>query len=1362
MAASFTARVGSRVEVIGKGLVGTVSYVGMTAFATGKWIGVALDEPKGKNDGVVQGKRYFDCPANHGIFVRQTQLSELQMDPAVEQAKTSPSSGIIPPSSGSSKIAGLRQPTSSSQSGGSISPPKSGLKPPGSKTISPPNASGLKKPSPTGIATPKSGLVRPQISSGKSNDDLKSGIQRSASGTPSGMERPSSTPQSGLQKPGSLSLKSTPSLGLQKPGFGLQKPSPATSTSSQSSDVSPLQVKKEESISVKEEPTADEFAQPPPAHRVIAQSEEVSDLQRKLIEKEKAVIDLEEKLNLLKQRRLVDQSKLKEVEKLRMQNQQLIEYKSKWQESQRDLQNQLRQAQSELREAGEKMNLDNDVVELQEAVEMATLDKEMAEEKFESLAQEHDQLKEKLEEVSLELDILKNEISDGGIETVAESAQVKQFEHQNIRLKEALLKLKDIAQNDKQELAQTQKVNKEISQKVSMLGGERDKLQERIQHAECQIDELKEQVDLALGAEEMVEKLTDKNLEQEEQIENLEETIADLEALRELNEELEESHVQTEHDLREELDMADNKIREFERQLTARIEQENDYQETIGKFRELVQNLQGRIKDLHDQSIDESKDDEVDPSPVPEIDFKTRFAEAKQYGRIIELELNKYHVQESNKQMQMINAFLPDHFTKRGGDFDGILLLLLLERLQFKCQLLSNQLHEKHNIQEIVEGGQNIEGLEGDQASYACLLAYHLSKYRAVVSQFLRALQSCDIGTFVRVSGQYPELAVHEKILDNYIALLSKDMLDDTVSIEVLEKTITQYQNLYRLQLATAPRDCTEFLTDSLIMFNCGAESISVDTQRMKGLAKNCDEGSAFVNLISTIELKNMEIKQFCRKIKRRMIQDSSTTLSYPDTVKQEIMDALAELNIVIRYTQDLASVLSLKASTLDKGEYILSGDLDESSQDCVIMIYEKEEEPLQVLSVSFELMLRCLSGIALKLPEGEYDTEPEEKPTIAYLERALAFKEELSSTTKLELKVDQKVHELNEMKKTMKIKADELSEANIRISLLDKRADNAAKEANTKVEQMSKKLETVQGEYRDKAKQNEKTMDALQGDIDALENERVEMKKKLELYSKKSNMDLARMSQSSAAMAGIVAAGKPGSAMASLAKAGVAGANPVQVVLNDSPVFLAQIENQKKALKYLQTQNWALKCAQMKADLAKLPKPYTPKILWRDGKFISNPNVSSTTNSNEAKVNSQTVLKECNSLFKNLQELAVFPKIVDITKGNTADGKYKPSPEEQFVQQKNLLITLEKKKDELSRKVETVISKELPGASVQTNLRNFLSPEYSRLKQENVAPVHIASLRIPPCSSMVKKGVRNISLTPRDFVRIHETLVKT
>nr|XP_006128002.1 dynactin subunit 1-like [Pelodiscus sinensis] len=70
-------KVGSRVEVIGKGHRGTVAYVGATLFATGKWVGVILDEAKGKNDGSVQGRKYFTCEENHGIFVRQSQVQPL-------------------------------------------------------------------------------------------------------------------------------------------------------------------------------------------------------------------------------------------------------------------------------------------------------------------------------------------------------------------------------------------------------------------------------------------------------------------------------------------------------------------------------------------------------------------------------------------------------------------------------------------------------------------------------------------------------------------------------------------------------------------------------------------------------------------------------------------------------------------------------------------------------------------------------------------------------------------------------------------------------------------------------------------------------------------------------------------------------------------------------------------------------------------------------------------------------------------------------------------------------------------------------------------------------------------------------------
>ncbi|KAL9139397.1 CAP-Gly domain [Amphidinium carterae] len=65
--------VGSRVMWNGNG--GTVQYVGEVGFATGEWVGVALDQPAGMHDGSLFGKEYFSCTAKHGVF---SQASALQ------------------------------------------------------------------------------------------------------------------------------------------------------------------------------------------------------------------------------------------------------------------------------------------------------------------------------------------------------------------------------------------------------------------------------------------------------------------------------------------------------------------------------------------------------------------------------------------------------------------------------------------------------------------------------------------------------------------------------------------------------------------------------------------------------------------------------------------------------------------------------------------------------------------------------------------------------------------------------------------------------------------------------------------------------------------------------------------------------------------------------------------------------------------------------------------------------------------------------------------------------------------------------------------------------------------------------------
>lgn len=69
-------------------------------------------------------------------------------------------------------------------------------------------------------------------------------------------------------------------------------------------------------------------------------------------------------------------------------------------------------------------------------------------------------------------------------------------------------------------------------------------------------------MDAALGAEEMVEQLGLQKLNLEDRVKELEEGIADLEALQELNDELQEGSRELEIDLREEVDLANAATRE--------------------------------------------------------------------------------------------------------------------------------------------------------------------------------------------------------------------------------------------------------------------------------------------------------------------------------------------------------------------------------------------------------------------------------------------------------------------------------------------------------------------------------------------------------------------------------------------------------------------------------------------------------------------------------------------------------------------------------------------------------------------------------------------------------------------------------
>lgn len=71
-----TYKVGQKVETLAQ-QQGIIRYVGPIHVSDGMWYGIELSTAIGKNDGSVRGERYFDCPPQHGLFIREGNIQRV-------------------------------------------------------------------------------------------------------------------------------------------------------------------------------------------------------------------------------------------------------------------------------------------------------------------------------------------------------------------------------------------------------------------------------------------------------------------------------------------------------------------------------------------------------------------------------------------------------------------------------------------------------------------------------------------------------------------------------------------------------------------------------------------------------------------------------------------------------------------------------------------------------------------------------------------------------------------------------------------------------------------------------------------------------------------------------------------------------------------------------------------------------------------------------------------------------------------------------------------------------------------------------------------------------------------------------------
>ncbi|XP_077395520.1 dynactin subunit 1 isoform X4 [Festucalex cinctus] len=1212
-------KVGSLVEVIGKGQRGTVAYVGTTLFASGKWVGVILDEAKGKNDGTVQGKRYFTCEDGRGIFVRQSQI-QLVDDGA---DTTSPET-----------------------------PEPSATKVPKRDSLDASKSTKLQR----GVKGKKTTARRPKQPS-------RPGGKAPASGSASAGEMSSSEASTPAQTP--LAAPLIPAL--HSPG----NPPP------------PLPSKEEEALR---------------AH----------------------VKDLEEKLETLKVKRGEDKSKLKELEKHKIQLEQLQEWRSKMQEQQAELQKQLKEAKREAKEAQEaKEHYMEEMSDTADAIEMATLDKEMAEERAESLQLEVDSMKEKVDELTMDLEILKHEIEEKGSDGAASSYHVKQLEEQNGRLKEALVRMRDLSASEKQEHVKLQKQMEKKNMELDALRSHKEKLQEEMAAAEKTIDELKEQVDAALGAEEMVETLTERNLDLEEKVRELRETVTDLEAINEMNDELQENARETELELREMLDLSGARVREADKRVEAAQETVADYQQTISKYRQLTAHLQEVNRELTSQQEASAELQQQQP-PAEMFDFKIKFAETKAHAKAMEMELRKMEVSQANRHVSLLTSFMPESFLRHGGDHDCILVLLLIPRLVCKAELISKQAQEKFELKEnCAERTAGLRGSAGEQLSFAGGLVYSLTLLQATLHKYEQALSDCGVEVYKKIGSLYPEMSVHERSLDFLVELLRKDQLDETVNVEALTKAIKYYQQLYSIHLSEQNEDCTTQLADHIRFTQSALDCMSVEVGRLRAFLHAGQEKADLAVLLKDMETSCGDVRQFCKKIRRRMPGTDAPGIPPALAFGQQVSDTLHEcrkqLTWAVALLQEVAAAGAQMMSPLGEQEGLAAAKLEDVAFKAAEQIYGRPgANPYECLRQSCSVVIATMNKMATAMQEGEYDAErphPKDAPPVEL--RGAALRAEMTDAEGLGMKLEDRETVIKELKKSLKIKGEELSEANVRLSLLEKKLDSSSKDADERVEKIQTRLDEAQNLLKKKEKDFEETMDALQADIDQLEAEKVELKQRVG-------------GQPKMAGDGPRASGTPAS---------LSCASGVQVV--DSPLLTRQLEAQRLCLKQLKNQNNWLKAEKMRSQLASLPPLRVTKLPSRDGPAPL----------------SGALYRKTDQLLGTLLQMSANVKVVDIT------GKCPVSPSAQLLEQTARLQSMRETLDKLKGEVAEHVVKQQPGARVPSDFATFPSASFVKAKEENLGSCVLAGRVMVPCPRG-QEQVHRLLVTQSQLRHIHGLLL--
>jgi len=773
--------------------------------------------------------------------------------------------------------------------------------------------------------------------------------------------------------------------------------------------------------------------------------------------------ELKTKLRMMDKKRQEDREKLKALDKIQAERDKFEGIIQKLQAKYQPQQQEITELRKQLKESAARFEeIENIQAEHDVALEMATLDREMAEETAEVLKTELEALKQKTEELELEVEVLREENAELGGEMSPEEKTSQgwlQMERNNERLREALLRLRDMTQQTESELRDE---IKSLETDVRELGDVKEQYEttkEKLAQAEANIEDLRQQLDNALGAEDMIEELTERNMSLNEQIEELKAAVEDLESLKELNDELEINHVETEKEMQEDIDFKDSVIAEQARRAAQQEEAMEDMEYTLSRFRELVTNLQSDLEDMRaSHAVTETEAEQLNSRSraMMDLNMKLQVSAAKTQVKTIDLELRRLDAQEAAEHLAIVQLFLPEAFHT---DRDSVLALLRFQRVAFKANLVHGFVKERVN-------GAPPAGHEDDIFA-ACDVLDKLTWVSAMCNRFVNAISHCSTEEFAKYEGALYELEPVERALNGWIDGLRRDELKEKQCATELQRTIALMSHLAEVHISTGLSSYADDIHMRTIVMqshleNAAAALAAIKTMVQTIIPKEDDEDELaqhFARKTDAVIANTRSAKVITGKAARALEELKTRSLSLtPDTL-QNFEECEAPTQELASFSRSVGDALFTLLHEEGRAEPFTYLEVQSTVHRTAFTLFASSESDL---FSTYSNKLRTLTTSVMDLAALTADLEKtqEFEPTPApWVLRA----QELKSSKTVPIDTEEEIRRLkddnHERARLIAMRDQTLEEASVKIELLESRMRDATKK-NEKINELERRID--------------------------------------------------------------------------------------------------------------------------------------------------------------------------------------------------------------------------------------------------------------------------------------------------------------